>query len=135
MPPPAPTPNRSPNGSGDTPSPAIAGLTGHCPRCGQGALFRRGLVLRGRCPVCDLNYAFIDTGDGPAVFAIFILGFVMLGLALIAEFQFHVPVWFHIVAWGLLTPLFAILLLRGLKGLLIGLQYRHKAELGQLAKK
>ena len=116
-------------------SPAFSGFAGRCPRCGQGALFRRGLMLRGRCPACDLDYAFIDTGDGPAVFAIFILGFLVLGLALIAEFKFHAPVWFHIVAWGLLTPLLAIGILRGLKGLLIGLQYRNKAEQAQLAKK
>lgn len=116
-------------------SPALSGLAGRCPRCGQGALFRRGLMLRGRCPTCDLDYTFIDTGDGPAVFAIFILGFLVLGMALIAEFKFHVPVWFHVAVWGLLTPLLAIAILRGLKGLLIGLQYRNKAEQGQLAKK
>ena len=121
--------------SAESASPALSGAAGRCPRCGQGALFRRGLMLRGRCPSCDLDYTFIDTGDGPAVFAIFILGFLVLGLALIAEFKFHAPVWFHIVAWGLLTPLLAIAILRGLKGLLIGLQYRNKAEQGQLAKK
>lgn len=118
-----------------TVSPALAGAIGHCPRCGKGALFKRGLVLRDRCPSCNLDYAFVDTGDGPAVFAILLLGFLVLGMALIAEFKFGVPVWFHVIAWGLLTPLLAILVLRGLKGLLIGLQYRNKAELGQLAKK
>lgn len=116
-------------------SAAIAGLTGKCPRCGRGALFRRGLLLRDRCALCDLDFAFIDTGDGPAVFAILFLGFVVLGLALIAEFKFNAPVWFHILAWGLLTPLMALGLLRGLKGLLTGLQFRNKAEQGQLAKK
>ena len=128
-------PPPSPATSAESASPALSGAAGRCPRCGQGALFRRGLMLRGRCPSCDLDYTFIDTGDGPAVFAIFILGFLVLGLALIAEFKFHAPVWFHIVAWGLLTPLLAIAILRGLKGLLIGLQYRNKAEQGQLAKK
>ena len=117
----------------ETRSPARAGAMGKCPRCGRGALFHRGLVLRYRCAICDLDYRFIDTGDGPAVFAIFILGFLVLGLALIAEFKFGVPVWFHVLAWGLLTPLLAFGILRGLKGLLVGLQYRNKAELGQLA--
>ena len=116
-------------------SPALAGAMGRCPRCGSASLFRRGLVLRDRCPACALDYTFIDTGDGPAVFAILILGFLVLGMALIAEFKFGASVWFHVVAWGLLTPLLALLLLRGLKGLLIGLQYRNKAEQGQLAKK
>lgn len=116
-------------------SPALAAVMGHCPRCGIGDLFRRGLVLRDRCRVCDLDFTFIDTGDGPAVFAILILGFLVMGMALIAEFKFGAPVWFHVLAWGLLTPLLALVLLRVLKGLLIGLQFRNKAEQGQLAKK
>jgi uncharacterized protein (DUF983 family) len=68
------------------------------------------------------------------VFAILILGFLVLLLAVIAEFKFGVPVWLHIVLWGLLTPLLAFFLLRGLKGILIVLQYKHKAEEGRLAK-
>ncbi len=116
-----------------TANPALAGAKGCCPRCGKGALFRRGLILRDRCAVCELDLHFIDTGDGPAVFAIFILGFLVLGMALIAEFKFGAPLWFHVIAWGLLTPLLALGILRTLKGLLIGLQYRNKAEQGQLA--
>ena len=85
-----------------------------------------------RCEHCDLDFAFIDTGDGPAVFVIFILGFLILGGALYVEFTFEPPVWVHIVAWGLLTPLFAMVLLRVMKGWLIGQQFKHKAEEGRL---
>ncbi len=60
----------------------VAGLKGRCPRCGQGALFRSGLALREKCDRCGLSYAFADSGDGPAVFAILILGFLVLGAAL-----------------------------------------------------
>jgi uncharacterized protein (DUF983 family) len=112
---------------------ATAGLAGRCPRCGQGALFRRGLVLRERCERCGLDYAFVDSGDGPAVFAIFILGALVLGGALFAEFKLHVPVWLHIVLWGIATPLLAFLLLRVLKATLIALQFKHKAEEGRFA--
>jgi uncharacterized protein (DUF983 family) len=104
-----------------------------CPRCGKGALFKQVLVLRDACSACGLDYAFIDTGDGPAVFAIFILGFGILGAALWFEFTFNPPVWQHVVLWGLLTPLIALGLLRFLKALLIALQYKHKAEEGRLA--
>jgi len=57
------------------PSPVLSGLVGRCPRCGKGALFTSLLNLRPNCESCGLDYAFIDTGDGPAVFAIFILEF------------------------------------------------------------
>lgn len=114
---------------------SAAGITGRCPRCGKGSLFRSGLVLKERCGNCGLDYAFADSGDGPAVFAIFILGFLVLGGALIAEFKFNVPFWFHIVAWGLLTPLLAVGLLRLIKSMLIVQQYRTKAEQGVLERK
>lgn len=115
-------------------SPFMAGLTGHCPRCGKGALFRQFLNMRERCTNCGLDYKFVDTGDGPAVFAIFILGFVVLGLALYVEFTYEPPVWVHIVLWGAVTPLLALGLLRFLKAALIALQFKHQAEEGRLAR-
>ncbi len=109
-----------------------AAALARCPRCGKGPLFRQVLVLRESCSDCGLDYAFIDTGDGPAVFAIFILGFAVLGAALWFEFAFGPPLWVHMVLWGLLTPVIALGLLRFLKALLIALQYKHKAEEGRL---
>lgn len=114
-------------------SPVRAAITCSCPRCGKSALFERLLNLRERCSACGLSYAFIDTGDGPAVFAIFVLGFVILGGALWLEFTYDPPVWVHILAWGIATPVVAIVLLRFLKALLIALQFKHKAEQGRLA--
>lgn len=114
------------------PSPFAAGLKARCPRCGRGALFRSGLVLREKCERCGLSYAFADSGDGPAVFAILILGFVVLGAALWVEFRLGPPVWVHAVVWGLLTPLLAFVLLRVLKATLIALQYKHQAGEGGL---
>ena len=110
-----------------------AGLKARCPRCGEGALFRRGLVVRDTCERCGLSFAFADSGDGPAVFGILILGFVVLGGALILEFKVGPPVVVHALVWGLLTPLVAFLLLRVLKATLIALQFKHKAEEGRLA--
>jgi uncharacterized protein (DUF983 family) len=75
-----------------------------------------------------LNYAFADAGDGPAVFAIFILGVLVLGGALWVEFKLNAPLWVQVALWGVITPLMAYGLLRMLKATLIALQYRHKAE-------
>jgi uncharacterized protein (DUF983 family) len=113
-------------------SPFLAGLAARCPNCGKGKLFRSGLVLRDRCEACDASFAAADPGDGPAVFAIFILGFVILGGALLVEFRIGPPVWVHVLLWGLLTPLFAFFLLRVLKATLIALQFKHKAQEGRL---
>jgi uncharacterized protein (DUF983 family) len=113
-------------------SPFLTGLRARCPRCGQGALFRSGLVLKETCGRCGLSYAFADSGDGPAVFAIFILGFLVLGGALLVEFRLGPPFWVHVVLWGLLTPALAFVLLRSLKGVLIALQYKHRSGEGRL---
>lgn len=115
-----------------SPSPFTAGLAGRCPRCGQGRLFRSGLILREDCERCGLHYAFADSGDGPAVFAILILGFLVLGGAIWVEFRLEPPVWVHVALWGVLTPLLALGVLRLLKGGLIALQYKHKAGEGRL---
>jgi uncharacterized protein (DUF983 family) len=124
--------NEPTNVPAPAPSVLAVGLKARCPRCGQGPLFRSGLILRDTCERCGLSYAFADAGDGPAVFAIFILGFVVLGGALWVEFRLEPPVWVHVALWGLLTPLLAIALLRVLKATLIALQYKHKAGEGRL---
>lgn len=115
-------------------SPATVAAKCVCPRCGRGPLFRQLLNMRESCDACGLDYKFIDTGDGPAVFAIFILGFLMLGAAMIAYFTYELPLWVVYGAMFVITPIVAVGLLRYLKALLIGLQYRNKAELGRLAK-
>jgi uncharacterized protein (DUF983 family) len=114
-------------------SPVIAGLTCRCPRCGKGSIFTGALSLsvREQCGNCGLDLKFIDPGDGPAVFAIMIVGFLILGGALIVEFKFNPPAWVHVVLWGPATLIVAFGLLRPLKGILIALQYHHRAEQGR----
>lgn len=115
-------------------SPFAAGLSCRCPRCGRGDLFAGlfSLDVRDACEGCGLKYKFVDSGDGPAVFAIMILGFVILGAALVVEFRFSPPLWVHAVLWVPITLLVAFGLLRPLKGLLIALQFKHKAAEGRL---
>ncbi|MGE0765002.1 MAG: DUF983 domain-containing protein [Hyphomicrobiaceae bacterium] len=116
--------------TGTPPSPFVVGLTCRCPRCGKGHLFARwgSLTPKDKCEACGLDYDFIESGDGPAVFAILILGFVVLGGALIAEFKFGVPIWGHLLLWGILTPLLAIGLLKVLKSTLAALQLHYAAR-------
>lgn len=115
-------------------SPMKAGLLCRCPRCGKGPLFVKILNMPEKCSSCGLDYKFVDTGDGPSVFAIFILGFFSMGAAMIAEFKFGVPWWGHVILLGIVMPILAVLLLRFLKATLIALQYKNKAEEGRLVK-
>lgn len=110
-----------------------AGLAGGCPACGRGKMFSGYLTLAPRCNVCGLDYGFADAGDGPAVFVILVTGFIVVGAALYVEMAYAPPYWLHALIWGPLAILLPLLLLRSFKGVLIALQYKHKAEEGRLA--
>ncbi len=115
----------------DAPS---AGLRGRCPRCGDGALFSGFLAVKPKCEACGLDFAFADSGDGPAVFIILIAGFIVVFLALATEVLYSPPYWVYAVIFLPLTLIVSLGLLRPAKGLMIGLQYRNKAEEGRLEK-
>ena len=108
------------------------GLRGRCPRCGKAPLFAGFLDNAGSCTNCGLDYTFIDSGDGPAVFVILLVGMLIVGGAVIVEFTWHPPMWLHGLIWVPLVLGLSIGLLRPLKGILIALQYRNKAREGQL---
>jgi uncharacterized protein (DUF983 family) len=110
----------------------LRGLACRCPRCGRGAVFSGFLSLRPSCNECALDYAFIDAGDGPAVFIILIAGFIVVFAALIVEVMYRPPFWLHAALWVPLILLTTLAPLRPMKALLIALQYHHKAQEGRL---
>jgi uncharacterized protein (DUF983 family) len=114
--------------------PIPTGLRGRCPRCGEGRVFDGFLHVAPRCAACGLDFSFADAGDGPAQFVILIVGFVVAGAALITEIAFSPPLWLHFVLWVPLVLVLSFGLMRPLKGILIALQYHHRAQEGRLSK-
>src|ERR1035437_1147027 len=96
----------------DAPLPIARGLRGRCPRCGEGKLFQGFLGLRPRCEHCGLDFAFA---------------------ALITEVVYQPPYWLHAALWLPLVLLVTLAPLRPIKGLMIALQYHHKAAEGRPA--
>ena len=115
--------------------PISCGLRGRCPRCGEGRLFSGFLTVGTRCTNCGLDYGFADAGDGPAVFVILIIGFVVVGLALWTEVDLNPPLWLHFIIWIPLALVLCLTALRLIKGILITLQYRNKAQQGERDKR
>jgi uncharacterized protein (DUF983 family) len=113
-------------------SPLATGLGGRCPRCGQGPLFAGFLETAPKCTVCGLDYAFVDSGDGPAVFVILIVGFVVVGIALAVSINWELPSWLMRAIFLPLTLVLCLGLIKPAKGLMIALQYRHKAREGRI---
>src|SRR5690606_24419959 len=95
-------------------------------------LFAGFLDTAPSCRTCGLDYGFIDSGDGPAVFVIMIVGFLVVGAALLVVFAWPLPLWVHALIWGPLTIGLCLGLLRPLKGGLIALQYHHSAREGRV---
>lgn len=114
------------------PPPIPTGLRGRCPGCGQGHLFRGYLTLRPSCEVCGLDFGFADSADGPAFFVMSIVGILVVGLALWTEFTYEPPMWVHLALWFPLSVLLCLALVRPLKGMMVALQFSHRAEEGRL---
>jgi uncharacterized protein (DUF983 family) len=106
------------------------GLRGLCPKCEKSRIFNAGLdlSLKDKCPSCGLDLDQSDSADGPAVFLMFILGFLLVPMALWFEFAVHPPLWGHAVLWGAVAIGLTVGTLKPLKGYIIALQYKHRPE-------
>ena len=113
-------------------SPLFAGLLGRCPRCGKGALFRSYLKVADACDVCGLDFSNEDSGDGPAVFVMSIVGFIVVPAALALELAVSPPVWLHMLLWLPLATILTLLILPPFKATLFALQWKHNAHEAQL---
>ena len=109
-----------------------AALRGLCPRCGAKTLFAGLATFAPRCRACGLDFAAFNVGDGPAAFLIFIVGGIVVALAILVELSASPPWWVHVILWLPLTAILTIGLLRLGKGLLLALEYRHRAREGRL---
>lgn len=94
-----------------------------CPRCGAVALFKSPLQIIDQCR-CGLVLKNHDAADGPAFFAITIVGFLVMGLACVIEYHYSPPLWLHALIWIPFTLLACIGVLRLFKTLLVTLEYR-----------
>jgi uncharacterized protein (DUF983 family) len=114
------------------PSPFATGLACRCPRCGEGQLFRGYLKANKRCESCGLDFSFVDQSEGPAMFIILIVGFVIVGAAAVVEMLFHLAPFIHLLLWIPATIILSLLLLRPFKATMVALQYHHQAEEGRV---
>ena len=114
------------------PSPPAAALRGLCPRCGNRTLFAGLASFAPKCRACGLDFSGFNVGDGPAAFLIFIVGGLVVALAIALELSVSPPWWLHILLWLPLTAILTIGLLRVSKALLLALEYRHRAREGRL---
>lgn len=112
-------------------NPFLAGLFARCPRCGEGALFAGYLKVAPACSACGLDFGSADSGDGPAVFVMFVVGALVAPLTLIMTLA-HAPPWLTMAITLPLAAGLTMALLRPFKATLIALQFRHSAAEARL---
>jgi uncharacterized protein (DUF983 family) len=94
-----------------------------CPRCGKGKIFDGLLKLKPQCPVCAFDLATSDTGDGPAVFLIFAIGFLFLPLVIYVEVHADRPGWLSLLIWAPAIIALTLGLMRPVKALSVALSF------------
>jgi len=109
-------------------NPVLAGLLCRCPNCGEGALFQGYLTVSPRCEACGYDLAKADSGDGPAVFIVLIVGFIACFGALIMEVSLNPPVWVLLAVWLPVAAILTLGLIRPFKGVMLAMQFHHKAS-------
>ena len=114
------------------PAPALAALKGLCPRCGNRTLFNGMVAFAPKCRACGLDFSTFNVGDGAVPFLIFIVGGLTVGLAIAVELKLEPPFWVHALLWIPFATIATIGLMRLAKGLLLALEYRHRAQEGRI---
>jgi uncharacterized protein (DUF983 family) len=99
------------------------GFRCHCPRCGQGKLFRAFLKVDDHCSVCGQDFTPHRADDLPAYLVIVIVGHIMVPLALMIETNYSPPVALQLAIYLPGTLIASLLLLQPVKGAVVGLQW------------
>lgn len=110
------------------------GIRPLCPKCRIGSLYKEGFSLDvvDICSSCSFETGKNDSADGPAVFLIFLLGFLLVPIAVLVDGIFEPPLWAHAIIWTIAALAITLGLLRPLKAVVIYLQYKHrKSSWGQ----
>lgn len=100
------------------------GFAGHCPCCGDGAMFRRYLKVNDRCPNCGTELLHHRADDAPPYLTVLVVGHILGALMLsVEEFVPNLPILTHVLIWPTLTLVLCLALLPAFKGALIGYQW------------
>ena len=96
------------------------GFRNRCPFCGVGRVFRGYLTVVPECAECHAPLGLLRADDAPPYFTILIAGHLLVPGVLWVEKAYQPPMWLHMAIW---LPAFAIactLLLRPIKGAVVG---------------
>ncbi len=101
----------------------MRGMMGRCPACGEGKLFRAFVKVADRCNACgeDLHHHRAD--DFPAYLTIFLVGHLVVPIAMYVEIAYQPSYWLHTFLWAPMVIILSIGLLQPIKGMIVALQW------------
>lgn len=99
---------------------ARRGLSGRCPSCGQGKLFRAYLKPVAACSACGEDISHIQADDGPAWLTVLIVGHLIVAAVLMIDGWAGWPMWASMVFYPALALAMILTLLPYAKGVFIG---------------
>jgi uncharacterized protein (DUF983 family) len=103
------------------------GMSGCCPACGEGKLFRAYLKVVDSCEHCGEELHHQRADDAPAYITMLIVGHFIVAGVLATEFVApDSPFWVPALFWSALALLWSLWMLPHIKGALIGLQWANR---------
>jgi uncharacterized protein (DUF983 family) len=102
----------------------MRGLRNRCPNCGKGRVFAGYLAVVSECRVCHAPLGELRADDAPPYFTIFLVGHLLVPLVFWTERAYQPPMWLHMVVWLPLVALLSLLILRPVKGAVVGWLFR-----------
>jgi len=100
------------------------GLRGRCPVCGEGKLFAGFLTIAPACERCGAAFAHIHADDAPPYIVIFLVGHLLVPVIFWVEKTWMPPMWLHMALWLPLFTIICTLMLRPVKGAVLGWMLR-----------
>jgi uncharacterized protein (DUF983 family) len=97
------------------------GAAGRCPACGKSPLFRGWLRVSEACPVCTAPLGTVRADDAPPYVVVFVVAHVIVTAMVLTERMTAISMLLEALIFLPLTALLAAILLRPVKGALVGL--------------
>jgi len=99
------------------------GACGRCPNCGKGRIFADFLATNRECRDCGEQLYHHRADDLPAYLNILVTGHVVVGTMMVAMDSELLPMWgFTVITAGIAVAVSAMMM-RPLKGAVVGLQW------------
>lgn len=91
-------------------------------------MFDGFLKVSAQCEACGQDLSRADSGDGPVVFILLIVGAIGCGGLLYTELALRWPIWLELLIWMPLIAAMTLGALRPFKATLIALQFHTRAS-------